>query len=401
MYRNSQSSFSHCENRTLDSHFQHTIAMHESRLQRLSYFIFVLIGVVFITITARSLLIPFVFAGFFALMLLPVASRIQRLVHSRIAAILITMLASILLILGVVSFFSLQMVEVMNNMQAIGTTIQRGIENLAAIIAELGFLKNFNLEIWVQEHIGTLLEQSGKWAQKAVVGSTAALAAILLTIVYVFFMLLYAHPFKRLLVIQARPENRDAYKEMLQRVQRISLKYLVGMLTVVLILGVLNSIGLWAIGVNYAIFWGFLAGFLAVIPYIGTFLGGLLPFLYAIPTSDTWTTPLLVIALFVVVQFIEGNLITPKIVGNSVSLNPFMAIIALVIGNAIWGIPGMILAIPLTAVIKTFFSVLDPFKPIAVLMADNPITNSATMEQDFSDLRFSFWRWITHGDDSG
>lgn len=93
---------------------------------------------------------------------------------------------------------------------------------------------------------------------------------------------------------------------MLSNIQKVIQGYLQGLLTVIVILGVLISLGLLVIGIEHAFFWGFLAASLAIIPYIGTFLGGLLPFLYAIATANEPWQPIAVVVMFVVVQALEA-----------------------------------------------------------------------------------------------
>src|SRR5690606_7771915 len=90
----------------------------------------------------------------------------------------------------------------------------------------------------------------------------------------------------------------------------------------------------------------------AIIPYIGTTLGGMLPFLYAVATADNWWQPLTVVGMYVIIQQLEGNIITPKVVGSSVSINPLVALLAIIVGGFIWGVSGIILAIPIAGVIK-------------------------------------------------
>lgn len=129
-------------------------------------------------------------------------------------------------------------------------------------------------------------------------------------------------------------------------------KYLYGLLTVMAILAFLNSVGLLIIGIKYAVFWGVLAALLSIIPYIGTTLGGTLPFLYAVATAGNWWQPLAVVALYATIQQLEGNIITPKVVGSSVAINPLVALLAIIVGGFVWGVVGIILAIPIAGVIK-------------------------------------------------
>lgn len=147
-------------------------------------------------------------------------------------------------------------------------------------------------------------------------------------------------------------------------------KYLYGLLMVIGILAVLNSVGLLIIGIDYAIFWGIMAAFLAVIPYIGTTLGGTLPFLYALATADNWWQPVAVVGMYMVIQQIEGNIITPNVIGNSVSINPLVALLSILLGGFVWGISGIILAIPAIAIVKIVLEHNNRTKPIAFLLSN-------------------------------
>jgi predicted PurR-regulated permease PerM len=147
-------------------------------------------------------------------------------------------------------------------------------------------------------------------------------------------------------------ERHDEATSIISHIQKLVQHYLLGLLTVILIIGTCNTIGLVIIGVDHALFFAFFAAMLTVIPYIGIFIGASLPVAYVLLTRDSAWPAIGVLGVFLTVQFLESNFITPKIVGSRVSVNPFVAIVALLIGAEIWGIPGMLLSIPLTAILK-------------------------------------------------
>ena len=147
-------------------------------------------------------------------------------------------------------------------------------------------------------------------------------------------------------------------------------KYLLGLIIVAGILAVLNITGLYLLGVKYALILGLSAAALSVIPYIGNIVGGgFALFVTYASSSNTWVL-LGVLILFVVIQFIEGNLITPKIMGNQLGINPLIVIIALLIGGYVWGITGMILSLPAVAIFKILLSNNKPTEPLAVLISE-------------------------------
>ena len=146
--------------------------------------------------------------------------------------------------------------------------------------------------------------------------------------------------------------------------------YITGLMLVTLIVAILNTIGLLFLGIEHALFFGILSGILTIIPYIGIFLGALLPTLMALITKDSAWYAVGVIAVFFVVQFLEGNFITPRITGSKVSINALAAIIALLLGGKILGIAGMILAVPAIGVLKIMLAYSRRLKPFVILLGD-------------------------------
>ena len=123
----------------------------------------------------------------------------------------------------------------------------------------------------------------------------------------------------------------------------------------------LYSIGLYFIGIDLAIAIGTLAGITFIIPYVGTIIGIVLSIIMAFLKFHDILHPLLCLGWFILVQALEGAVITPKIVGDTVGLHPLVAIIALLIGGQMFGIMGMLLAVPVTAVLQVFLRSLADY----------------------------------------
>lgn len=151
-------------------------------------------------------------------------------------------------------------------------------------------------------------------------------------------------------------------------IYKVQQNYLVGLFSVMVIVGILNSIGLLVLGIDFPFFFGFLCALLLLIPYVGIIVGSLVPALIALATKDSYWYAFGVIAIFSLIQFIEGNFITPKITGSKVSLNAFVSILVIILFSMLWGIPGMILALPITASLKVVFDNSEKFKSIGFLL---------------------------------
>src|SRR5690606_29740687 len=140
--------------------------------------------------------------------------------------------------------------------------------------------------------------------------------------------------------------------------------------TVMGIVAVLNTVGLMVLGIEYAWFFGTLASLLMLLPYIGIAIGSILPAIFALATKDSYWYAVGVIAWFQVVQFLEANIITPNIVGGKVSINPLMAIISIILGGMLFGMAGLILALPVTATIKVLFDATPETQPFGFLIGE-------------------------------
>ena len=158
--------------------------------------------------------------------------------------------------------------------------------------------------------------------------------------------------------------------------------YLSGLLLEAAIVATLNSVGLLIIGVNYAIILGITGAILNIIPYIGGVVAIALPMIIALVTNDSYTPAVLVFGMYMLIQFVDNNLIIPYIVASKVKINALMSIIVVLIGAALWGIPGMFLSIPLTAILKVIFDNIETLKPWGFLLGN--IVPTSKMKFDFA-----------------
>ena len=357
-------------------------------LDRVAYFLIILVIFVFTLIVAQNILVPLAFAIFLAFMAKPICTWFEAGIRSRVLSILLCFFVLIIPVALVLTLFSFQSVEVFSDLGGISERLRSGLDS----ILTWGF-DRFNVSRsagteWIQQNLGGAVEGPLDIITSGLGTSTTVLANLFLTFIYTFLILLYRTSFKNFFLSQFPPTKRNVGQEFIEEVQEVTQQYLYGLGLVMIILGILNSAGLWLIGVEYALFWGFLAAFLAVIPYVGTFIGGLLPFLYSMVTAETWWQPLAVIVLFATVQAVEGNVITPKVVGSSVRVNPLAAILGLFIGGAIWGISGLVLAIPVVAILRVTFDNIDATKPLALLMSDDLSDHEADFLEDYNRRRF-------------
>jgi predicted PurR-regulated permease PerM len=198
-------------------------------------------------------------------------------------------------------------------------------------------------------------------ALTSTVGVLLALLGYLIIPVYLFYLLFDLPRLKKFIESFIPGRFRLAYATKLSAVDTVLSGFVRGQLSVCAILAVLYSVGLYFIGIDLAIAIGTLAGATFIIPYVGTIIGICLSVVMALLKFNDILHPLLCLGWFGFVQLIEGTIITPKIVGDTVGLHPLVAIVALLIGGQLFGVMGMLLAVPVTAVLQVFLQDLAEY----------------------------------------
>ncbi|MDP3487354.1 MAG: AI-2E family transporter, partial [Bacillota bacterium] len=173
----------------------------------------------------------------------------------------------------------------------------------------------------------------------------------LLTPVLTFYILKDVVVIKRTIANLMPGKHRRKLLAWLSKIDASLGSWIRGQLLIAFMVGVLSTVGLSIIGLDFAILLGVLAGMLDVIPYFGPLIGGIPPVVVGILVSPAMGIKTL--AVIIVVQQIENNLITPQILGHSLGLHPLLVIFALLLGGEIGGLVGMVLSVPIAAIIKT------------------------------------------------
>lgn len=321
-----------------------------------------------ILVAGQLIIVPLLYATLFAISLNPAISFFNRKLN-RILSITITMMLALMLLAGIIYLLIMQS-------QTLGSTFPQ--------FAEKFFLLSENAVEWVavKLHLSPqqmnaslldvrmqVLQNSGSYISQTF-GVVGLIMATVIVIPVYMFMLLYYQPL--LIQFMSRlftKENHASVVDIMMQVQTIVQGYLRGLMIEMVIVAVLNSAALLAIGVEYAILLGIIGAVLNLIPYLGGIIAISLPMIVALVNQD----PLhmfLVLGAYMLIQFIDNNYLIPKIVASKVQLNALISIIGVLVAGALWGIAGMFLSIPLLAVIKIVCDHVDYLKPWGYLLGD-------------------------------
>jgi len=164
--------------------------------------------------------------------------------------------------------------------------------------------------------------------------------------------------------------NQSRVSEVVSQTKTVIQRYLIGLIIETAIIAALETVTLLILGIEYAILLGIIGALLNLIPYIGGLVAVAIPMMVALVTKTSGWYAIYVLAIYYFIQLVDNNYIVPKIVASKVKINALFSIIAVIIGNALWGIPGMFLSIPLLAIVKLIFDNIEPLKPWGFLLGD-------------------------------
>jgi predicted PurR-regulated permease PerM len=327
--------------------------------------------VVYGLLALRTVLIPLAFSIILAIILYPLCRRLEKWGLGRIWAIVLCLIVGTVLLGGLITFISMQIVSFAQDLPQL---VGRANELLG--IVQVWVEQTFNVK--QSNQIPLLKNSFTEWAKthsaiftSTLSATTATLGSIFLVPIFIFFFLLYRNFFTHFFYKMFDNTPVDKVNTVLRKMQKVVQSYILGLGLVILIIAALNIVGLLLLGIEYAVFFGVLGALLTIIPYVGIFIGSLLPILLSLLTKDSAWYAVGVAGVFFLVQILEGNFITPNVVGAQISVNPLAAIVGLILGGMLWGAAGMILALPFIAVLKVVFDSVKSLEPYGYLLGDS------------------------------
>lgn len=331
-----------------------------------SYKMLMVIALIIVgAILARDIIVPMMIAGILTIVLMPIVKRLERKMSTPVAITLV-LLSTLILFAVVGVLIANQLASLLNDLPDLETKFNSWVDQISnSLRSELGMsVKEQN------QLLKNSLTSIGRYAT-ALFSATTNLISLLVQIpIYIFLFLIYRDRFTAFFMSLLSDQEEMVWKK---EVENVVQGYISGLLLVTIIVAILNSVGLLLLGIDHAIFFGILSGILTIIPYVGIFIGASIPVVMALLTRDSLWYPTGVIIIFSIVQFLEGNFITPRITGSKVSINALAAVIALLIGGKILGIAGMILAVPALGIIRIMLSYSSHLKAFVILIEDTPL----------------------------
>ena len=255
--------------------------------------------------------------------------------------------------------------------------------SLQQFISETFHISSIEQKAWLTTKLKENASTGGVLVLGLFSATTSFLASFALIPIYIFFLTFYQDKFKEFIRLVTKDDKNEHVLLVVKKVSVVSQKYVMGIFLDVIILSVLNSTGFLILGLPHAILFGVLASILNIIPYIGSVdrksfanFDGLAHQRLNELCHCCWGL------ICVVVQFLDNNFITPYVVGSSVSINPLTATIVLIASALVWGIPGMVLCLPLTGMAKVVCDNVESLKPYGFLLGEEVNFNQQKQDQE-------------------
>ncbi|MDX9728540.1 MAG: AI-2E family transporter [Bacteroidales bacterium] len=318
----------------------------------------------------RSILVPVVFASILAIVLHPVVNLFVRMRFNRVIAIIITLFLTLFVI---VAFGALLLSQA-----------NRLSDSLPFLADKFTGLLNQGID-WISAHFDINAGKMDEWLSKtrsdlintgtSAIGDTLVslgnlLVIIFLIPVYVFMLLFYHSILIEFIHRLFSADQQGKVGQLITRTKSLIQKYLIGMIIEAGLVAALNTAALLILGIEYAVLLGIIGALLNIIPYIGGLVAVAMPMTVAMITKDSAWYPVYVLIIYYAIQLVDNNYIVPRIVASKVKLNALFSLLAVFVGGAVWGIPGMFISIPLLAVVKLVCDNVEPLKPWGFLLGD-------------------------------
>ncbi len=318
----------------------------------------------------QGIIMPLLMAFFISLMLLPVYRFFLKIKLPEILAIVLSIILAILFILVILGFFSYQVGLLVKDFPQLKENIMRHYDSLSAWVQRTFNVSPTEQGAMIKEQSQRLLNNADVFLSGAMVSLSNIFIFIGLIPIYVFLLLFYKNLLLRFIFLWFNRDDHENVESVLRESEIMIKSYLLGLLIQITYMTVLLGGILLIIGIPHALLIAILFAILNLIPYIGSLVGNILGVLITLSSSNELWHVVAVLIAITVVQFLDNNILMPRIVGSKIKINALVSIMGVVIGGSLAGISGMFLSLPIIAVLKIIFDRTNEFQHWGMLLGD-------------------------------
>lgn len=321
-------------------------------------------------ISGKMVLMPLLTAAYLSIVLLPCFRFFKKLKIPEIISIVLSLLILFIGLGLLIWFFSAQIGRLINDLPQIKGNVMLHLNHLSEWVnTKTNFSTEKQLQI-ISDQSNSLLNNAGA----VITGAAASVSSLFIFLgllpIYIFLILFYRNLLRRFIFLWFPAKDHARVQEGIKETESIVKSYLVGLLIQVSYMTVLLGGALMVLGIEHALLIGIVFAILNLIPYVGALLGNVIGVLLTLTASQELGPVLTVLITIAIVQFLDNNILMPKIVGSKVKINALATIVGVIIGGALGGVAGMFLSLPTIAVLKVIFERTDNLRQWGILLGD-------------------------------
>jgi AI-2 transport protein TqsA len=337
---------------------------------RVTFILLLIVLTLFLLSIGKTLFIPLLFAMFFSVLLLPLACLFEKLHLGRTVSAFLSILIFICVIGTVIFFLSQQIVNFSKDIPLLETKLTDTFHNIQHWIARNYHINKKEQTDYISKSASGMFSNVANSVGNIFLSVSEITLFIVFIIIYIFFILFHRQLLIKFIIALFKEEHHPDVYAVITDIRFVINSYITGLLIEMAIVGVAIGVTLTVLGIPYALFIGILVAVLNIIPYIGLYSAAILAMVITYADGNG-TMVLETVIVLIIVHILDANVLMPRIVGSRVKMNPFITIIAVIIGNLLWGIPGMFLFIPLTGIFKIISERVEGMKPWAILIGED------------------------------
>jgi predicted PurR-regulated permease PerM len=341
-----------------------------SFLVKLSLVLFCLLAIGFIIWIGQDIIVPIAFAILLAILLLPFNNFLEKRL-SRVWAISVSLTVSLIILIGLIYFFSIHVGSFVDDLPQIKSQLNRHLRTVQTWAYNQFHLTRTEQKQYIDKATSQIQGKDGGFLGVTLITITNSIIFIVLLPIYTFLILYYRNMIRKFLVSIFADHHREHVIAVIRESKLIVQGYMAGLLIEMGIITLINYTGFLIIGIKYAFFLALLSAILNMVPYIGMLIASIICMLVTLTSSNNISDIGWIVVILTIVQFLDNNIIMPKIVSSRVKINALMTIFGVLAGGAVAGVSGMFLSIPVIAIIKIIFDRIEPLKPWGEILGDD------------------------------
>jgi predicted PurR-regulated permease PerM len=369
-------------------------SMQYQKLFKAAAILLIIVLIVVILVYAKPFMVPLTFGAVLSMLLLPITKWLQAKGINKAIATILSILVLVAFFALVIFFISWQISDLASDASKIEQQVSQKYQQLRQFVTQ-----QFGIPPEKQQQMIKQQQSSSPGKMSSMItgflsGLGSFLTNTILVLVYIFLFIYFRGRLKGFIVRLVPDGERANALDTVSKAQKVAQKYLTGLSLMIVFLWIMYGIGFTIAGVKNAIFFAIICGLLEIVPFVGNLTGTALTLTMSLVQGGGMNLVIGILITYGLVQFIQTYILEPLVVGAEVSINPLFTIVGLVAGEILWGIPGMILAIPLMGITKIICDHVEPLKPFGYLIGEDKKKEDSGFKKKMKDFGKKVKGWF-------